>query len=123
MKKIIIFAGLASVLTFGTFNYLKKPGSELGVLATKAVTPKILNPKNNEVNEKSLDNFAKNTHIIISSPDKEKAIDEVVEEELNMKDNKLNKDELYALYNNSTEALENTSRSVADFMNDILGSK
>jgi len=92
-------------------------------LATKAVTPKILNPKNNEVNEKSLDNFAKNTHIIISSPDKEKAIDEVVEEELNKKDNKLNKDELYALYNNSTEELENTSRSVADFMNDILGSK
>ncbi len=85
-------------------------------MATKAVTPKILNPKNNEVNEKSLDNFAKNTHIIISSPDKEKAIDEVVEEELNKKDNKLNKDELYALYNNSTEALENTSRSVADFI-------
>ena len=118
MKKIIIFAALASVFTFGAFNYLKKPGSELGVLATKAVTPKILNPKNNEVNEKSLDNFAKNNHIIISSPDKEKAIDEVVEE-----DNKLNKGELYALYNNSTEALENTSRSVADFMNDILGSK
>ena len=89
MKKIIIFAALASVFTFGAFNYLKKPGSELGVLATKAVTPKILNPKNNEVNEKSLDNFAKNTHIIISSPDKEKAIDEVVEEELNKKDNKL----------------------------------
>ena len=45
MKKIIIFAALASVFTFGAFNYLKKPGSELGVLATKAVTPKILNPK------------------------------------------------------------------------------
>ena len=51
MKKIIIFAALASVFTFGAFNYLKKPGSELGVLATKAVTPKILNPKNNEVRE------------------------------------------------------------------------
>ncbi|WKT14426.1 hypothetical protein P9166_14040 [Lactococcus lactis] len=35
MKKIIIFAALASILTFGAFNYLKKPGSELGVWPLK----------------------------------------------------------------------------------------
>lgn len=123
MKKIIIFAAAASILIFGIFNYLKSPGNNLGDLATKTVTPKILKPQNNTVNEKSLDNFAKNAQIIVSSPDKDKAIDRVVENELNKADNKFSRNQLYALYNNSTDTIEGTSRSIADFMNDMLGGR
>ena len=51
MKKIIIFAAAVCILTMGLFNYLKSPGNNLGDLATKAVTPKILKSQNNKVNE------------------------------------------------------------------------
>jgi hypothetical protein len=73
------------------------------------------------VDEKALEAFADNAQIIISSPDKKKVIDSVVENELNKTGNKLSRNQLYALYNNSTNAIKGNSRSVADFMNDIIG--
>ena len=123
MKKIIIFAAAVCILTMGLFNCLKSPGNNLGDLATKAVTPKILKSQNNKVNEKSLDNFAKNDQIIISSPDKDKAKNSVVKKELYKADNKFSRKQLYTLYNDSKDSMEGASRSVTDFINDILGSK
>ncbi|MCT3132361.1 hypothetical protein [Lactococcus lactis] len=123
MKKIIIFAAAVCILTMGLFNYLKSPGNNLGDLETKAVTPKILKSQNNKVNEKSLDNFAKNDQIIISSPDKDKAKNSVVKKELYKADNKFSRKQLYTLYNDSKDSMKGASRSVTDFINDILGSK
>ena len=47
----------------------------------------------------------------------------MVKKELYKADNKFSRKQLYTLYNDSKDSMKGASRSVTDFINDILGSK